>query len=376
MLALLLLALPQTLPTAEEARAGLARGVAWLVHHQNEDGSWGHWRNPESGFWSNLETHRSWQVATTGLACVALMDAEVTANRELAALRRGISFLTEHADVKRPSDWDVDNTWAYVYGLAALVRAAEHPEFVLAQDQRAIRAMGERLLAALWRYQSPLGGWAYYADETKARRPWWATSFQTAVAILGILEAQRLGWPVDEERLERAVAALARCRLPNGAYTYSIRAIPSPGSPENINQVKGSLSRIQVCNLALHHAARAGYGEGVAEDDLRRGIQQFFKEHRFLDVARGKPVPHEAFYYNSGYFYFFGHLYAALVLELLPEADRRRYRPRLWREILKTQAADGSMWDYYMNDYGKPYGVSFGVSTLARSQPPESAGPG
>ncbi|TAH38697.1 MAG: hypothetical protein EYC70_04835 [Planctomycetota bacterium] len=377
--ALLLQAAASPAPPAEaQARDGIARGLEYLLSVQEKDGAFGHWRRPESEFWSNLESHKSWQVATTGLACMALMDAGST-DAHWAALDRAVDHLSARAAVKRPSDWDVDNVWGYVYGLAALTQASAFPRYADAgQEPRraAMRAMGEALLEKLWKYQTPSGGWSYYDDETLAYRPSWATSFTTAVAVLGLLDARQLGWKVDAKRLQRAVAAVQRCRMPNGAYTYNVETFPSLGSLENIDQIKGSLSRIQVCNLALWRAQRElGIDSGITEETLRQGLAYFFREHRFLDVALKRPIPHEAYYYNSGYFYFFGHYYAAFVIQLLPEADRRHFATLLWREILKLQQKDGSMWDFYMNSYGKPYGVGFGVSALRRSLPAPAPGP-
>ena len=59
------------------------------------------------------------------------------------------------------------------------------------------------------------------------------------------------------------------------------------------------------------------------------------------------------------------------MLELLSPAERVRYRSRLAREIIKTQEQDGSMWDYYMNSYHRPYGTAFGMMTLLATLPDE-----
>ena len=363
-------------PGAAEARAGVAKGLEFLRSVQEQNGAFGHWRHPESEFWSNPEGHKAWQAASAVVAAMALMDAGSSVE-DAAALDRAIDFLCAGAVVQRPSDWDTDNVWAYVYGLAGLARAAADPRYGASADPTragAIAATGARLLDKLWLYQTPNGGWAYYDMETLTYRPSWATSFTTAVAVLGLLDARALGWAVDETRLRRAVAALQRCRLPSGAYTYNVETFPSPGGLEHIDQVKGSLSRIQVCNLALWRAQRElGIDSKLTVDELRQGLQYFFREHKFLDVALKKPIPHEAYYYNSGYFYFFGHYYAAFVIELLPEADQQHFAPLLWREILKLQQKDGSMWDYYMSSYGKPYGVAFGVGALQRTLPRPAA---
>ena len=57
------------------------------------------------------------------------------------------------------------------------------------------------------------------------------------------------------------------------------------------------------------------------------------------------------------------------MLDLLDPAERVRYQARLAREVIKTQEPDGSMWDYYMNSYHRPYGTAFGLMTLKRCLP-------
>ena len=161
--------------------------------------------------------------------------------------------------------------------------------------------------------------------------------------------------------MDRALRAVERCRLPNGAYAYSIVPIPSVRL-ERISDIKGSLSRIEVCQAALLSG-----GKDVPVEQLEIGLGHFFREHRFLDIAVLKPVPHEAYYQNSGYFYFFGHYYAALVIERLSSEAQAEFWPKLQHEILKMQQQDGSMWDYDMHRYDRPYGAAFGIMTLHHS---------
>jgi hypothetical protein len=358
-------------PDRARAEAGLAAAIGWLLVAQNGDGSWGHWTQPGpyDGFWSNLETHRSWQVATTALGAMALMDAGLD-ERRAKALDRAVDYLLREAEVKRPSDWDTDQVWGWSYGLCGLAQAAAHERY-RAPERSALRSgmagVGARLLRRLDSYQTPSGGWAYYDEEVKAVPPMWATSFSTAVAALAMLDARALGWPVDPERLRVAVRAIRHCRLPNGAYTYNVETIPSPGGLTNIDQVPGSLARIQSNNLALWLGERDDGGARLEARDLTAGLDAFFRQHRFLDVAYGRPHPHEAYYYNSGYFYFFGHYYAARVIEQLPAAERARYAPLLWQHVLKTQERDGSAEDYKMNSHGRAYSTAFAAAALARA---------
>lgn len=356
---------PATVEAVAQAQKVIEAGTAFLIETQNPDGSWGGFSKPMiyDQSWSNPETHRSWTIATTGLVCMALMDLPESSRTE-AALLHGIDYLTSSPKLKRPSDWDTDNTWGYVYGFAALVKAAGHPRLGQGNRKIGIEARGKAFLQQLWDYQTPNGGWAYYDLETKTVRPSWGTSFHTAVAILSILEAKDLGWEVEEDRLSRAVEALWKCRLPDGSYTYSIETIPSLDAGLGIDRVRGSLSRIQVCNLALMEAKDDGFEIALTDADLSTGLSVLFKEHHYLDIARGRPYPHEAYHYNSGYFYFFGHYYAGMVIDRLGDRGRDRYLPALVHEIGKTQSADGSMIDYFMNDYGRPYGVAYGIGGL------------
>ncbi len=365
---------PQTGSPAERAAAedALVRGRAWLLGAQLENGAWGHWRNPMpyDRFWSNPATHRAWQVATTALTCTALLDAFGADDPEVAeAVDRGLAFLCEHADVRRPDEWDTDNVWGYVYALEALARAAAEPRY-RTEGARAdlagpIVRMGRRMLERLAEYQTPDGGWAYYDEDPTSMPPSWATSFTTAVAVFGLLRARELGWPLEERRLVAALRAIAHCRLPNGAYSYSVRPVPSPGSLWNIDRVQGSLGRIPVCDLALTLGRDLAPGWTPNEDDLVAGLERLFREHVFLDVARGRPSPHEAYHFNSGYFYFFGHCYAGRVLALLPPEEAARFAPQLAHHVVKTMARDGSAVDFFTNDYGRPYATAFAVSALA-----------
>ena len=349
----------------ERVASAMARGIAYLISDQNSDGSWGGaqdslttWSGP---IWSNPESHRSWRVATTGLCCAALYEVG-TSEEALAAAGRAVAYLVANADVKRPSEWDTMNNWAYIYGLRGLVTAYRHPRLADSPLREQIARVVPIYLERNARYQSIQGGWGYLEfDRPRTRRPQWGTSFMTASAVVALQFAKEAGFEVDEGVLTRAVRIIHHCRLPNGGYTYHVRAVPNMHS-EYIDQIKGSLSRIQVCHAALQMA-----GEEVPLEDRLVGLAHFFRHHKFLDIAMHKPVPHEAYYANSGYFYMYGHYYAALVIERLPQEEQARFWPLLQEEIFKVQQEDGSIWDYDMHRYDRPYGVAYGLMALGRS---------
>jgi len=351
---------------AAEARETLERGVAFLLANQNSDGSWGGPRDAIWTFsgtvWSNPATHKAWKVATSGLCVMALLEAD-RSDAALQAADKAVDYLLEHAVVGRPSEWDTMDSWAYIYGVQALARAFVDSRYAEDPRREQCREAAYALLEKLARCQAVNGGWGYLEFSTpRTPRHQWATSFMTAAAVIALDDARRAGFEVSEVMFDHAVRAVARCRLPSGAYLYSVPVIPIPGRQDNIHNIKGSLCRIPACNLAL----LAGERE-VPEQRIRAGFVHLFRHHRFLDIARNKPIPHETFYQNSGYFYLFGHYYAARLLHAASATDRAEFWPRLRYEIVKLQQDDGAMYDYDMHAYHKPYGTAFGVMTLAES---------
>jgi len=346
-------------PAPADVRNAIAKGADFLVKSQNADGSWGGVRNKTfTDSFANVETHHAWTVATTGLCCVALMELSQTPEAN-AACDKGLDYICANADLKRPDQWDTDNTWGYIYGLQGVAKALANPRYKGSSRDGALRKAADTFLGLMKKYQSDKGGWAYYADPEGAYVTGLETSFGTAAGVIALCDARDAGLTVDEKMLLKARAAVERCRLPNGAFTYSNDVINQPGNSEFINNVKGSLGRIQVCHLAMLRA-----GSKISKEQIRWGLDQFFEHHKFLDVGRMKPIPHEAYYAVAGYFYFFGHYYAGRLLETLPPNERAEYAPRLQKEILKTIESDGAMWDFYISSNTRPYGTSFGIMTL------------
>ncbi|PCJ14542.1 MAG: hypothetical protein COB10_03695 [Planctomycetota bacterium] len=361
---------PQTVDDwRAEAAAGLQKAISYLLEHQEPDGAFGHWRGPigsDDWYWSIPGQHYSWQVATTAITCVTLMDlGDLAPEGAEEALRRGLDHVCENGRRKRIANWDTDNMWAYVYALEVVARAlAEDPQRFGTQRRDRLRALGEDLIDTLEWYQSPDGGWSYYDNPPYTRRPTWGTSFVTASLLLIFEQCEQVGLEVPDKMQERGLRALRRCRLPNGAYDYNVSAIPSTRGLTGINQIKGSLCRIQVGNLALRIC---GDEDEVNYEQMDVGLEQLMRHHKFVSLARGRPFPHEAYYANSGYFFFYGHYYAAGVIELLPREKRLSWWPRLVEKLLATQESDGSMWDYSFFSYHRIYGTAWTASVLVKA---------
>jgi hypothetical protein len=358
-LAALLAAPADAPPSDRDVQLAIGKGIAFLLSDQNRDGSWG---GPRDGsfndLWDNPETHRAWTIGTTGLATMALI-ARGSDDPSRAAADRALVYLADSGSLRRCSDWDLDDVWGYVYGLQGIARALSDARIAASPIADRLRAAGKSHVDRLLAMQSFNGGWGYYAWDESAFRPYWSTSFTTAAALLALLDAKSAGFAVPDRAIARAAKALEQCRLPTGAFTYTVSPIPSPGSMEGIDQVKSAIGRIQVCDLALRRAGRP-----MSDADLARGLDLFFEHQRFFDVGRKRSIPHEAYYAVAGYFYYFGQYYAAEVLAALPPEARRARADRFLAHLIGTQEANGSMWDYVMHHYCRAYGTAYGVLAL------------
>lgn len=346
--------------TSEAAREPVRRGVDFLLRIQNANGSWG---SGESARTYEIladvpGSHHAFRVGTTALCVMALARSPFREADCKEAVRRGFDFLLDRALVRRPNGMELYNVWAFGYTLrafATILPTIEDPKI-----RERVLTLSNRLVKTLAVYQTPDGGWGYYDFNVGSYRPSDSSmSFTTATILVSLHAIEKQGVDVPRAMLERAIKSVRKQRKEDGSYVYGpyLQYRPTHG----VNQVKGSLGRTQACNLALWL-----YGEEVSEDDLRSGIENLFRHHHFLDIARKRPIPHEGWYYNSGYFFYYGHYYAGLVLDLLPEGDRVRWRAPHEKILLDRQETDGSWWDYPLYSYHKPYGTAYALLTLVR----------
>lgn len=338
--------------------------VHFLVENQNADGSFG-----------TYTTGRTWEImadvpgslhafksATTALCWLGLHDqAHQTAETEAAA-GKALAYLVDHARVKRATGVELYNVWSLGYGLRALARALRTG--APGADPADVRVAAEELVEALAIYQVPDGGWGYYDFVAQTYRPSGSgMSFTTATILIALDEARQAGIEVPETMIERAVKCVRSCRKKDGSYIYGtyLKYLPRMG----VNQPKGSSMRTPGCDLALQL-----FGADVTDDDLRAGLDNLVRNNRFAIAGVRRPIPHESWYQVSGYFYLYGHQYAALCLERLPVADQERFWPPIARAILKTRQPDGSFWDYPLYGFHKFYGTGYALIALSRC--PES----
>ena len=346
-------------PPAAAIDAALQKGVAFLVSHQNEDGSWGSFESarPYEVLLGTTASFSAFGDATTALCVTALMAPARKDKDAARALEKGAAYLFRRAPVKRATAQVLYSLWTQIYVLEAASAVLQEPR--LKEFHPGARKAAARQLKVLQEIQANEGGFAYYDFSFAGQHPTGAQScsFTTAAALIALHHAKDAGIDVPAKLTEDAVRSLARLRFPNGAYAYSMPARLYPHAMAN--RLKGSLGRSQVCNLALWK-----YGKDVGREDLKRGLNQLFRHHHFIEMGKGRPYPHESWYQTAGYYFFFGHYYAAHVARELPKEEGSVYLGALASTMCRLQDPAGSWWDFPLYGYHKAYGTAFALLTL------------
>jgi hypothetical protein len=355
---------PQPAPVAAaDLEAAIRRGVAFLVTNQNADGSWG---TPERTKALNIMasapgSHQAFQTGTTALAVAGLIDTGSDSPEAKRALERGEAWLMDQLPkLRRATPMELYNVWGHGYGILALTKMYTRLPHD-AERKRKIEDLIRSQFDRLTRYESVDGGWGYYDFEYGTAHPATSsTSFVNAAVLLALHEAKVIGVEPPQKIVKRALAATERQRLPGDSYLYGeyLKYQPARG----INRPGGSLGRSQACNLALRV-----WGDATITDDvLTTWLDRLIVRNGWLSNVRKRPIPHEGQFQVAGYFFYFGHYYAAECIHQLPAAARPFYQDHLAHLILALQEADGSWWDYPLYNYHQPYGTGFALMTLSR----------
>lgn len=351
-----------------DVEAAIRRGVDYLLQSQNRDGSWGSAHRTKD---LNISApvpgaHHAFRAGTTALAVAGLLESglDTQDSRVHEALHRGEQWLLDKLPQLRRADGVyLYNVWGHAYGLETLARMHRRETKDPARRRQIEEAMRGQI-ELLRHYESVDGGWGYYDFKAAAKRPTTdSTSFVTAAALVAFKAAQQEGVAPPADVLKRAIASIQRQGKPDQTYAYddALRWRPM----RTINRAAGSLGRSQACNVAL----RLWGDPKITDRVLTDWLQRLLDRNGWLSIGRKRPVPHESWFQVAGYFYYFGHYYAALSADQLPPETARPFQSRLAATLLALQEKDGSWWDYPLYDYHQAYGTGFALLTLAHCRP-------
>ena len=352
-----------TPPTGKSIQTSIDRGAGFLKKIQNPNGSWGSARQTKglNIFAPVPGSHRAFQLAVTALSIAALIETKGDDPNYVKTIRDAEDHLLKNLpNLRRATSVAIYNVWAHSYGIQALVRMRDRakgdPERIARVD-KLIRGQ----FGMLQRYESVDGGWGYYDFRLGTKQPASSSiSFVNGTALLAMHEAQSRGIDPPERLVKRAYAAIQRQRLPDHSYLYGeyLKWKPRRG----INRPAGSLGRSHACNIGLQV-----WGDKTITDEVHKiCLDRLIARNGWLDIGRKRPVPHESWFAVAGYFFYYGHFYAAFCIETLPQADQPLYQGHLANILLPLQEKDGSWWDFPFYDYHQQYGTAMALMSLHR----------
>lgn len=356
------------MPDADQFRAAVDRGVAFLLADQNRNGSWGTaQRTKDLNIMAPVPgAHHAFRMGTTALCLSALIEWEPYRSDVSPAIDRCEQFVFETLpQLRRADETALYNMWGHAYGIQALVRMYRRSEDPARREK--IGNLIRSQFDYLGRYESVDGGWGYYDFDIHAKQPASKTvSFGSAAVLVAMHEAREIGFEPPERLVRRAIDSLHRQQKPDFSYLYGeyLRYKPMLG----VNRPGGSLGRSQSCNLAL----RLWEQPEITDEVMTAWLDRLFARNGWLDIGRKKPIPHESWFQVAGYFYYFGHYYASLCIEQLPLEKRGEYQAHLASILLRLQEKDGSWWDYPLYNYHQQYGTGFVLMSLMRCLPADS----
>lgn len=352
-------------PDDQEIVKSITRGIDFLLADQNENGSWGSATQTKGlNIYAPIPgAHQAFRAAVTSLCVSALIESGDTRPEVAEAIERGWLYLEKNLPHVRRGDVDaIYNVWTHAYSIRALRDLYQYFEGN-SELQRRTQKLAVQQVGMLARYEAIPGGWGYYDFGAHTQRPdAQPTSFTTATALIALHEAKAWGIEVPNTIVQRGLAALRRQKKPDFSYFYSDNGPVSNRPMWEINRPGGSLGRSQACNLAL----RLWDTTSVSDKVFTVWLDRLFARNLWLDIGRKRPRPHESYFLVAGYFFYYGHYYAAQCIELLPEDQQAEYQALLATRLFELQEKDGSWWDFPFYDYHQPYGTAMAVMSLAR----------
>ncbi|MEM7163818.1 MAG: peptide-N-glycosidase F-related protein [Planctomycetota bacterium] len=265
-----------------------------------------------------------YRVGGTAIVAEALLEAPGLDAARRRALLRATAFMLD-AIAEDPGmaaqpqrNYDV-RYWGHTYALSFFVRALESG---LLRDSTLFGRVDTAIphvIECLKLGQVRGGGWNYAARTF--------SPFMTGSTLIALFRAEAAGYDVDAAMVEKALDRLETGRGEGAAYAYAGR-LRNPDEP-----MAGASARSAIAELVLLRAGRSSV------ERLRTAIDGFFDENNWKELLKRKSQQgtHEKPYGVAPYYFFYGHAYAAIAVEHLPEVERPRYRERmrdlLWRTI-------------------------------------------
>ncbi|MGA1618448.1 MAG: hypothetical protein ACO37F_08030, partial [Pirellulales bacterium] len=193
---------------AVEVDEAITGGLDWLVATQSRRGSW-------------AANEGRYPTAMTALAGTALLleGSTPTQGRYADAIARAVDYLISRS---RPNgligDPKTDDRYTYGHGFSMLFLSQVLGEEEDARRRQELIRVLEKAVEFSGRAQTTDGGWGYVSAKDGNNFDEGST---TITQVQGLRGCRNAGIPVPREIIDRAIAYIHKCTMPDGGVQYS-----------------------------------------------------------------------------------------------------------------------------------------------------------
>jgi hypothetical protein len=193
---------------AIEVSDAITGGLDWLVATQSRRGSW-------------AANEGRYPTAMTALAGTALLleGSTPTQGRYADAIARAVDYLISRS---RPNgligDPKTDDRYTYGHGFSMLFLSQVLGEEEDARRRQELIRVLEKAVEFSGRAQTTDGGWGYVSAKDGNNFDEGST---TITQVQGLRGCRNAGIPVPREIIDRAIAYIHKCTMPDGGVQYS-----------------------------------------------------------------------------------------------------------------------------------------------------------
>lgn len=301
-----------------------------------------------------------YRVGGSAIVCEALVRSPGFASdaSRQAAVRRSIEFMLDELKNNTllgpgpKQGYDVRG-WAHCYGLQFLLLVQQRKLVDDKVDAR-ITEMVAHLIKCLATNEASGGGWNYANNR--------CSPFMTGSTLLALYQARAQGYRFDRKMVERALDALAKARTKTGSYVYAgVIRPPREGRSGRRRRdpaaMPGACARAAISELCLFQAGRSDATR------LRVAVDAFFEHWGELLKRKSQQGTHQGPYNIAPYYFMYGHTYAAMAIEALPEDARPALREKMHETLWRTREQDGG-WNDRIFPRSKSYSTAMAMLAL------------
>jgi hypothetical protein len=306
----------QDTPVDTTVTRAVKRGLDYLKRKQTQDGAW----RADVGFKLNERYQRTLSVrqqlrargghvGVSSLAILAFLAGGHVPGRGPygEVIESGVRYVLSCVN---PEDGYIsqNGTRMYSHAFATLCLA----EIYGMTHQADLREKLQDAVDLIVKSQNKTGSWRYlpFASDSDMSI--------TVCQVQSLRAARNVGLRVPRSTIDRAIDYIKDSAIgegpEKGAFKYQAKTITRSSFP---------LTAAGITAL---------YGAGVYDDDaIKRGLDYLVRNHEHLGE-----------HYRNHYFYYYGHYYAVQAMFIAGGGYWTDYYPKIRRELLQRQDADGS----------------------------------